>query len=175
MAVLKASNTIVGTNVRSVSIMPTVTAAMPVLFVAVPVEKKTSLGVGDTPKFTTAMSLIIVARVAASTINTDEFTASSDIDTLVEQVEQAILTSYDLLLIVQQFTEVETNVVMAGPGGTPIGEATMHFVCDLFQNYHADIGDPLTEIVTTVGGFPINATPDGLTQVSMKSTLPQET
>ena len=55
-----------------------------------------------------------------------------------------------MLAPVQQFSSVETHLVITAEGEQFVGEASILFAAEIYQLYEPDAGVPLTEIVTTV-------------------------
>ena len=140
--VLQASATLAGDSVQAGNVQSTAAGTAPVLFVEVPHERKHSLGKAGRPKFFTTMSLIVVARVS----NANAATMKADLDRLVDQVHDAVIGSYDMLRIVQQFAEVETSTVTTAEGALKNGEASIQFHCELFQQYAPPLGEPLLSL-----------------------------
>ena len=144
--VLRSAGTLAKLSVLPVSVVPTASGAMPILYVQCPSERKLSMGRAGTPKFTTVANLFVVGRVT----NASADRVQADLDALIDQVHASVLGSYDLQQVVQQFASVETHAVVTGEAARPIGEFSAQFECELFQRYEPARGEPLLEIDLTL-------------------------
>ncbi len=143
VSVLLAANTDAGTSVFAPRDWPEDPSMFPALAVQTPTERKEALTRGPR-EFTTMITLAVMVRVTSD--------SAGDTDVALErlcfQVEDAILSSVDIMLMVQQIARVETSMVVEAGGEGPIGEAAIIFDCEVFQVYvTADV--PLTDIALT--------------------------
>lgn len=140
---LIAAETDAGKNVYEYD-WPTNELTMPAILVNWDRERKASNG-RTQPNFTTMASLILDVRLEA----TDVKTARKKLDNLLWQIEQAILTSYELRKEVQQFPFVETESNVDSTSGKHVAHATVTFAMEFFEDqnqYPAIPAVPLKEI-----------------------------
>ena len=118
---------------------PTVTGQYPNILIQTPKETKISKG-RFAPAFDTTVHVAITGRVEAGTAEKAEDLA----DTLADQIELAILTNYDLIKVLQQFSSVETDVLVSAEGEMHIGEVQMMVAIEVFQEF-----DPIESTLTS--------------------------
>ena len=145
IAALKAAGTMAGNSVYQPDDWPTGTPAMPLILVNAPHERKESL-VRGAPSFRTTATIVAIGRVSGTSMNQ----VQADIETLCEQMEQAVLTDQMIPQMIQQFASVETQVILTSESRTHIAEATIAFAAEFDQFFEPAGGLPLTEIQLTL-------------------------
>lgn len=189
VAALKSARTLAGQSVYSPRDWPDWSGNYPVIHVQTPRERKESVG-RQMPEFTTTVTMTVIGRVDG----TDEGRVESDLETLCEQIEQAILTNYDLVRLTQQFTSVDTRMEVTNEGEKHIGEVQMDFSMEFFEAFQPVIADSLTQVdvhVDLAGPYDATGTyadppfpdavqpaprtsgPDGRDEGALTITLPQ--
>lgn len=166
----------------------------PVILVQTPRERKESLMRG-VPTFRTTASLSVIARVE----EIDAPTAEERLEEFAEQIERALITDYDLVRNIQQFTFITTDVLVTAEGRSHLGELQMEFDLEFFQgvdnDYAAPPGTPLTDVYinadmqapfdpngtypnppfpAAVVPAPRTSGPDGRNEGALHIVLPQE-
>lgn len=146
---LKDANTLAADNVFSPGDRPTPKENMPALLVRCKHERKESM-VRAQPNFTTTAFIRIDARLQA----TDEAEVQDNMDTLCDQIEQAILTNHDIIAVLQQISSVETQMDVSSESEFHVGQAVIEFGMEFYQSqedYYAPVNPPdLTEVRTNV-------------------------
>lgn len=140
-----AANTLAGSSVFEPRDWPNTLADFPMVIVSTPRERKTSLG-RNNREFNTVISLAIIARVAA----TSDEKASTDLRTLTDQLENAIIVSPALSATVQQFVSIEMASAVTAESEYHVGEAGLIFECEVYQIYGPDTGTALTDVRATI-------------------------
>lgn len=105
-------------------------AKLPALLVSVPTEQKVSIQRGM-PEFTTTVSVVVQGQVAGATAEA----VQDAIEDLAYQVENAVLTGYWVVAMVQQFLTVQTEVQCTAEGGRQMAGFTMTFSAELFESF----------------------------------------
>ncbi|WP_392563206.1 hypothetical protein RHO12_12685 (plasmid) [Orbus sturtevantii] len=108
-------------------------AHYPVILVTTPLESKNSLG-RNIPQFNTVTTVQVLARV--STI--DDFTSGDfqslfNAELIKEQIEKAIINSYELTRNIQQFLSVKSQIQSNALGEEHITELLMLFDVEYYQ------------------------------------------
>lgn len=103
---------------------------LPAILLRAPGERKESKLRGQ-PEFDTNITIEIEGRVQALTASD----AQDAIEDLCLGIEQALLTNYDLISIIQQVAAVETKIEITADGRVHIGGAMMHFVFECFESF----------------------------------------
>ena len=151
VAGLAAAGTLAGVRVFGNRFMPLQASQYPVILVATPLEVKELLSAvtQGAPKFRTVVTLAIVLRTASPTPAPSAPSrpqADAELQTLVNQVEQALLCTEILLSRIEAITSVALQYTVTGEGKPVLGEATMIFACQVFQAYGPDGAVPLLAI-----------------------------
>jgi len=134
---------------------------LPAVLINWETEHKTSMSRAQ-PNFTTVATLRLLIRLMANT----KAQVREATDRLVWQVEQALLTNYNLRLEVQQFVFVTTTGDIDSNTGKHIAEYRMDIGLEFFEDqnqYPAIPSTPLTQI---------NATLDALNRFDPTGTYP---
>ena len=149
--VLVSARTAAGKRVHSPRAWPTRPDELPALMVTTPSERKESLG-RSLPRFNSTITLAVMARVMGVGKDAPTMVAQAEesLELIASQVEEAVMGDPRLVSIVQQFTFVETHMMVSSESERIIGEASIIFGCEVFQEFQPGPGDPLTEIVTTI-------------------------
>lgn len=151
IAMLKAANTLAGDQVSKEQAAPSPEAGLPLLAVYVPLEHKTSISEGGDPLFRAALTLHIEARVA----NADPVQVVTDLDTLVDQAQVALLSNPDFLRRrpgwwVEYVTEIVVRTEVDGSGETYIGKGLIALTITYRDEYKPMLPDELQRIVMTI-------------------------
>ena len=156
VAVLKGANTAAGTRVFSPLDFPTTPGNYPVLIVRTPREhKENNAPRSGLPSFWSTISLAVVGRVEGTT----EAAAESALETLSDQIENALLTNGQFIFAnqIQQFSSVETSMEVRAENERHYGETVVSFAIEVPQYYEptidaagALIGPSLTALDLTV-------------------------
>ncbi|MCU4119302.1 hypothetical protein [Variovorax sp. N23] len=125
------------TTVASPGDWPTPPEKLPALLVNAPTESKRSLNKGMAA-FTTAVSIVIQGQVQSKTAEG----AQDAIEDLVFWVENAILTSYWLTRIIEQFSSVQTEVECKADGSAHLAGFRMTIVAETFESFDATAVPP---------------------------------
>jgi hypothetical protein len=189
VAALKSARTLAGQSVFSPRDWPTWSGNYPAILVQTPRERKESVARGM-PQFTTTVTMTVIGRVDG----TDEGRVEADLESLCEQIEQAILTNHDLVQLTQQFSSVDTRMEVTNEGEKHIGEVQMDFAMEFFEAFQPVISDSLEQVdvhLDLAGPFDAQGTypdpafpdavqaaprtsgPDGRDEGALTITLPQ--
>ncbi|MBP4049018.1 hypothetical protein [Chromobacterium violaceum] len=141
-AALRAANTSAGQRVYVPRDLPTVPPGMPLILVQTPMERKSGRGPNGAPQFNTAATVAINARVSGTSAGQ----AEADLDNLCEQIENAVLTDYTTLRMVQQVLAVETEIEVTAGQREHIAEACIRIDFEFFEFFEPPITQPLTDI-----------------------------
>ncbi len=107
---------------------PTQGAEYPCILVQTPREVKVSKWKGQ-PEFDTTVTVSVTGRVQGGTPEQAEGFA----DQLGNQIEQAVLTDFDLIRSIEQFTTVITDIRVSNDGEYHIGEVQVALDLQVFQ------------------------------------------
>lgn len=143
----------------------------PSLLVQTPFDEKQSLG-RNAPQFNSVATIRITARVEAfdGEANDGAMQAEAALETLREQVERAVVNSYDLTLAVQQFRHIRSAIQVDAAGDGHIGQLTYEIDVEYYQgpeDFYPVEGVPLHGIDVTI------QQPDGTTRPGFNADLPQ--
>lgn len=129
---------------------PTTGAEYPCIIVQTPFDHKKSLG-RNVPQFNTVTTVRVTGRL-------EEFDgedldgaikAELALEALREQIERAVINSYELTRQIQQFPEVRSQIVISAAGEGHMAQLLMDIDIEYYQGpeefYPVD-GDPLTGI-----------------------------
>jgi hypothetical protein len=125
---LSAANTLAGDNIYSPGDWPTNSDTMPAILVNANKEHKES-GSRAQPNFTVTSFIEIEAKVLA---NSGE-KARADLTQLCGQIEYAILTNYNIIILLQQISSVDIEVKYNSDSGKHIGHAKLDFGMEFFE------------------------------------------
>ena len=171
VAALKAAATDAGDRVYSPRDWATRSEDYPVLLVQTPFEEKQSLG-RNAPQFNSVTTVRITGRL-------EEFdTATSDgaelaemaLETLREQVERAVINSYELTKVTQQYKHIRSAIQVAAEGDGHIAQLTYEIDVEYYQgpeDFYPVESVPLNGIDLQVG------MPDGTTKPGFNADLQQ--
>jgi hypothetical protein len=144
---LRNARTLAGENVYEYD-WPTNKLTQPAILLNWDKEHKESMA-RTQPNFTTVARLILDIRIMAE----DVVTARTRLDTLLWQIEQAILTDYNLRKQVQQFPFVDTESHIDSTTGEHIALAMMAIGLEFFedQNQYPPVNAvPLDQVAINV-------------------------
>ncbi len=144
VAALKAAGTLAGESVFSPRDLETQDAALPVILVHMPLERKAFLGKGGVPRFQTTATIAVVGRLEGS----DPMAVEAQAELLCDQIAEAVLTG-PVVLLVESFASVETQLVVSSEGEQHVGEAQLAFAIEFFEVFPPAGGAPL-QIQATV-------------------------
>lgn len=141
---------------------PTSSPDYPVLLVQTPYEEKNSMG-RNAPQFTTVTTVRITGRNEA--FDGDELDgaaqAEEGLETLREQIDRAVINSYDLTLQIQQFKNIRSAIEVSSAGEGHTGQLTYEIDMEYFQgpdDFYPIQPTPINEMAITV------SMPDGTTE-----------
>jgi hypothetical protein len=140
VAALKSAGTMARQSVFSPQDWPTFSGNYPAILVQTPRERKESIGRGM-PQFTVTTTMSVIGRLDG----TDAEYVETQLELLCEQIEQAILTNYDLVRLTQQFSAVDTRMEVSCEGEKHIGEVQIDFSLEFYQAFEPTFVDALTE------------------------------
>lgn len=143
----------------------------PSLLVQTPFDEKQSLG-RNAPQFNSVATIRITGRVEAfdGEANDGAMQAEAALETLREQVERAVVNSYDLTLAVQQFRHIRSAIQVDAAGDGHIGQLTYEIDVEYYQgpeDFYPVDGVPLQGVDVTI------QQPDGTTRPGFNADLPQ--
>lgn len=168
---LKVANTDAGDRVYSPRDWSTRSEDYPSLLVQTPFDEKHSLG-RNAPQFTSVATVRITGRVEAVDTDTDDgaMLAEVALETLREQIERAVINSYDLGKVIQQYRQIRSAIDVSAGGESHIGQLTYEIDAEYYQgpeDFYPVDGTPLTGVDVTL------QQPDGTTQPGASINLPQ--
>ncbi|PRP68611.1 hypothetical protein BUE93_21460 [Chromobacterium amazonense] len=146
VAALQAANTLAGQKVYASRDWPLTPPGMPSILVLPPQERKAGRGPTGAAQFLSVATVAIHARVSGTSYGQVE----DQLDTLCEQIENAVLTDYAILRMVQQVLAVDTEVEITAAQREHLGEAWMRFDFEYPELFAPTITQPLTDIHGTV-------------------------
>ena len=117
---------------------------LPMILLRMARERKESTSKGM-PTFTTTSVMELSARLEA----TSEIAAQDAIEALGARIEQALLTNYSLISLVQQVAFIERSIEVTATGRHHVGEFKMAVGFEVFEAFDVlDVSPPeaLTEI-----------------------------
>lgn len=138
-ALLLAAPTNAGSRVYTARDWPVTTPLFPNIRLAMPNERKSSLG-RTQPQFTTTATLAIHARCLDAT----SALAEAQLEILCGQIEAAILTNQETLHL-QQFISVDTEARTSSEGAASIAEAMIQIGCEFYERFKPAPGVPLQQ------------------------------
>lgn len=168
---LIAAKTDAGARVYSPRDWSTRSEDYPSLLVQTPFDEKHSLG-PNAPQFNSVTTIRITGRVEAFDGETNDgvMQAEAALENLREQVERAVINSYDLTRSVQQFRHIRSAIQVDAGGDGHIGQLTYEIDAEYYQgpeDFFPIEGVPLHGVDVTI------QQPDGTTQPGFNADLPQ--
>ncbi|EKN3941788.1 TPA: ATP-binding protein [Yersinia enterocolitica] len=142
---------------------PTTEEMYPVILVQTPIEEKQSLG-RNAPQFNTITTVRITGRLQeldGENENDGANKAELALERLREQIERAVINSYDLTRQTQQFARVRSTIALDSAGEGHLAQLLMELDIEYYQgpeDFYPIVGDPLLGIDITM------AMPDGTTE-----------
>ncbi|EKN3987780.1 ATP-binding protein [Yersinia enterocolitica] len=142
---------------------PTTEEMYPVILVQTPIEEKQSLG-RNAPQFNTITTVRITGRLQeldGENENDGANKAELALERLREQIERAVINSYDLTRQTQQFARVRSTIDLDSAGEGHLAQLLMELDIEYYQgpeDFYPIVGDPLLVIDITM------AMPDGTTE-----------
>lgn len=156
-------NTDAETRVYSPRDWPTSEEMYPVILVQTLIEEKQSLG-RNAPQFNTITTVRITGRLQeldGENENDGANKAELALERLREQIERAVINSYDLTRQIQQFARVRSTIDLDSSGEGHMAQLLMELDIEYYQgpeDFYPIVGDPLLGIDITM------AMPDGTTE-----------
>lgn len=168
---LKEARTDVGESVYSPRDWSTRSEDYPCLLVQTPFDEKHSMG-RNVPQFTSVATIRITGRVEAFDSETEDGAIAAEValENLREQVERAVINSYALGLVVQQYRQIRSAIQVDAGGLGHIGQLTYEIDAEYFQgpeDFYPVEGVPLQGVDLTI------QQPDGTPQPGFSADLPQ--
>ena len=142
---------------------PTTEEMYPVILVQTPIEEKQSLG-RNAPQFNTITTVRITGRLQeldGENENDGANKAELALERLREQIERAVINSYDLTRQTQQFARVRSTIDLDSAGEGHLAQLLMELDIEYYQgpeDFYPIEADPLLGIDITM------AMPDGTTE-----------
>ncbi|MGK4470409.1 ATP-binding protein [Yersinia enterocolitica] len=142
---------------------PTTEEMYPVILVQTPIEEKQSLG-RNAPQFNTITTVRITGRLQeldGENENDGANKAELALERLREQIERAVINSYDLTRQTQQFVRVRSTIDLDSAGEGHLAQLLMELDIEYYQgpeDFYPIVDDPLLGIDITM------AMPDGTTE-----------
>ncbi|HDL6856589.1 TPA: ATP-binding protein [Yersinia enterocolitica] len=158
-----------GNRVYSPRDWPTTEEMYPLILVQTLIEEKQSLG-RNSPQFNTITTVRITGRLQeldGEYLDDGANKAYLALERLREQIERAVINSYDLTRQIQQFARVRSTVDLDSGGEGHMAQLLMELDIEYYQgpeDFYPIVADPLDGIDITI------AMPDGTTEplVSIK-------
>ncbi|HEN3669233.1 TPA: ATP-binding protein [Yersinia enterocolitica] len=156
-------NTDAGNRVYSPRDWPTTEEMYPLILVQTLIEEKQSLG-RNAPQFNTITTVRITGRLQeldGENENDGANKAELALERLREQIERAVINSYDLTRQIQQFARVRSTVDLDSGGEGHMAQLLMELDIEYYQgpeDFYPIVGDPLLGIDITM------SMPDGTTE-----------
>ncbi|HDL7427115.1 TPA: ATP-binding protein [Yersinia enterocolitica] len=142
---------------------PTTEEMYPVILVQTPIEEKQSLG-RNAPQFNTITTVRITGRLQeldGENENDGANKAELALERLREQIERAVINSYDLTRQTQQFARVRSTIDLDSAGEGHLAQLLMELDIEYYQgpeDFYPIEADPLLGMDITI------AMPDGTTE-----------
>lgn len=148
---LVEADTLAGDQVRAEQTEREPAPTLPILAVYVPLEHKTTISEGAAPLFRVAATVHVDARVA----NARRDQATADLDTLIDQVQVALLCNPDFMRSraawpIENVTEIVVRTEIDGSGDIYIGKGLVALTITYRDEYPPTLPDELRRIVVTV-------------------------
>lgn len=145
---LLAAGTLAGNNVFLPRDWPLNSTKMPAILLQTPTERKESRGKSGIPQFEAVTWLQVKCQLDGD----DPGTVESNIETLADQVELALLgLAVGPPQIIDQIAAIETEMSLTAEGKRHIGEAILRFAVQYPEDYVPTAPDRLAEVDITLG------------------------
>ncbi|BBI92821.1 putative phage tail sheath protein [Serratia symbiotica str. Tucson] len=159
-----------GDRVYSPRDWPTTADMYPVILVQTPIDVKSSLG-RNTPQFTTLTTVRLTGRLQALDDETEDNgaeKAEEALEQLREQVERAVINSYELTRVIQQFQQVRSTIDVDAGGEGHTAQLLMELDIEYYQG-----PEEFFEIdIETLEGIDVSLSmPDGSPEPHVKIDL----
>ncbi|MGP3594312.1 hypothetical protein [Vagococcus sp. WN89Y] len=149
---------------------PTTADLYPAILVQTPFDHKRSLG-RNAPQFNTITTVRISGRIQEYDSETDDdgaMKAEIALERLREQIERAVINSYELTRVIQQYAEVRSTLDVDASGEAHLGQLLMEIDIEHYQGpedfYPVDIN--------TLEGIDVTLSmPDGTTRPVVQINL----
>ncbi|MFS7253262.1 ATP-binding protein [Rahnella rivi] len=151
---------------------PTTEDMYPAIMVQTPFDLKNSLG-RNVPQFTTVTTVRITGRLQElDEVDQDNGAEKAEeaLEKLREQIERAVINSYELTRQIQQFLQVRSTIDVNAGGEGHTGQLLMDLDIEYYQgpeDFYPIEANPLEGIDVTI------VEPDGTPQVVVTIDLPQ--
>lgn len=151
---------------------PTTEDMYPAIMVQTPFDLKNSLG-RNVPQFTTVTTVRITGRLQElDEVDQDNGAEKAEeaLEKLREQIERAVINSYELTRQIQQFLQVRSTIDVNAGGEGHTGQLLMDLDIEYYQgpeDFYPIEANPLEGIDVTI------VEPDGTPQVVVNIDLPQ--
>lgn len=128
------NQTVAGDRVYSPRDWPTSEDMYPAILVQTPIDVKNSLG-RNAPQFTTVTTVRITGRLQELDDEEDNgaLKAAESLESLREQVERAVINSYELTRQVQQFLQVRSTIDVDASGEGHLAQLLMEIDIEYYQ------------------------------------------
>lgn len=168
---ITVAQTDAGERVYSPRDWPTTGEDYPCVLVQTPFDEKRSLG-RNVPQFDSTATIRITGRVEAFDSETTDGAMLAEVaaENLREQIERAVINSYDLGLVVQQYKHIRSAIQVDAGGEGHIGQLTFEIDAEYYQgpeDFFPVEGVPLEGIDVSI------KQPDGTTQPGFNADLQQ--
>ncbi len=151
---------------------PTSEDMYPAILVQTPFDVKNSLG-RNVPQFTTVTTVRITGRLQElDDLDQDNGAVKAEeaLEQLREQIERAVINSYDLTRQIQQFLQMRSTIDISAGGEGHTAQLLMELDIEYYQGpeeFYPIEADPLQGIDVTL------IEPDGTPEVGVTIDLPQ--
>ncbi len=165
-------NTDAGNRVYSPRDWPTTEEMYPVILVQTLIEEKQSLG-RNAPQFNTITTVRITGRLQeldGENENDGANKAELALERLREQIERAVINSYDLTRQIQQFARVRSTINLDSGGEGHLAQLLMELDIEYYQgpeDFYPINADRLDGMDVTI------AMPDGTTEPVVSINFPE--
>lgn len=186
VSLIAAANTLAGKNVHSNRDTPLEENELPAVVIYLPTERKeTKSPSGTDPRFTATLTMHIELRVDGTSVETVE----TRLETLVDQVQNALLTNPVFTRMFEHIGECSVEQAITAQADQHIGRALITMGMQYSDEYAPVIPNVLETVALTVDtGRPFDPTgaynpndpaprtigPDGRIEVGTTLTLPTE-
>jgi len=141
---LMNAKTIAGVNVFTARSLPIKSDALPAIYLQVAQDRAESQGRGP-PAFTRNATLAIRALVSGGTPENAELTC----DIIAEQIEQTLMCDYTFQSMIQQVSDMTSEIKVTSETDKHIGEVRMLLGLEYYENFMPG-GQPLTAVNATI-------------------------
>lgn len=124
---------------------PTDPEEFPMLLVSTPEERKVGVYPGQL-EFNTTITLVVLGRV----VGDDGDQVNEMLDTLSDQIEDALMLAPSFAGVIQQFQTIETKMIISAESEEHIGEIALVFDVTVFQVFGVTEFEPLRSVRSTI-------------------------